>query len=97
MEEAIHAIGDSGGISILAHPSRYHSRYQLTSLIDAFKKLEAWPEVSYANINPNIQRILEETARKNNLFVSAGSDFHDMKAHEFDIGKFPQINPMAEK
>ena len=99
MEEAIHTIADSGGISILAHPSRYQlSRYQLTSLIDAFKNSGGMAlEVSYANINPNIQRMLEETALKNDLFVSAGSDFHDTKAHWTDIGKFPQINPIAEK
>ena len=99
MEEANHAITDSGGISILAHPSRYQlSRYQLASLIDTFKNAGGLAlEVSYANINPNIQRMLEETALKNGLFVSAGSDFHDMNAHWTDIGKFPQINPMAEK
>ena len=99
MEEANHAIADSGGISILAHPSRYQlSRYQLKSLIDTFKKSGGMAiEVSYASINPSIQRMLEEAALKNGLFVSAGSDFHDTQAHWTDIGKFPQINPMAEK
>ena len=99
MGEANHAIADSGGISILAHPSRYQlSRYQLKSLIDTFKKSGGMAiEVSYASINPGTQRMLEEAALENGLFVSAGSDFHDTQAHWTDIGKFPQINPMAEK
>ena len=99
MEEANHAIANSGGISILAHPSRYQlSRYQLKSLIDAFRNSGGMAlEVSYSSINPSIQRMLEEAALEKGLFVSAGSDFHDTNAHWTDIGKFPQINPMAKK
>ena len=99
MEEAIYAISSSGGISVLAHPSRYKlSKYQLNDLVDAFKNTGGTAlEVSYGNIHPNVKKTLEETALKNKLFVSAGSDFHDAGAHWTDIGNFPQISVPAEK
>ncbi|MBE65914.1 MAG: hypothetical protein CMQ30_04505 [Gammaproteobacteria bacterium] len=99
MEEANNAISNSGGISVLAHPSRYDlSKSQLNDLIDAFKNTGGVAlEVSYANIHPNIKQMLEETALKNKLLVSAGSDFHDAAAHWTDIGKFPEISIPAKK
>ena len=99
MEEANDAIRNSGGISVLAHPSRYGlSKYKLSVLVDAFKKTGgAALEVSYANIHPNVKQTLEEIALMNNLFVSAGSDFHDAGAYWTDIGKFPEISLPAQE
>ena len=99
IEEANYAIATSGGISVLAHPSRYKlSKHQLNALVDAFKKTGgAALEVSYANIHPNVKQMLERTALKNKLFVSAGSDFHDADAFWTDIGKFPEISRPAQE
>ena len=99
MEEANDAIGNGGGISILAHPGRYGlSKFQLSALVDAFKKTGgAALEVSYANIHPNVKQSLEEIALMNNLFVSAGSDFHDAGACWTDIGKFPEISAPSKE
>ena len=99
MKEANDTILNSGGIPILAHPGRYElSKYQLNTLVDAFKKTGGVAlEVSYGNIHPKVKQTLEETALRNKLFVSAGSDFHDAGAYWTDIGRFPEISTMAQK
>lgn len=93
------AISNAGGIPVLAHPGRYSlNKRQLNELIGAFKDRGGQAiEVSYGGINPLVQKNLEEIALSKDLFVSAGSDFHDAKAHWTDLGKFPAITVRAEK
>ena len=99
LPEANHAISASGGIAVLAHPSRYKlNSSNLNKLIDSFKQAGGSAiEVSYGGIHPSTKRTLEETALKKDLFMSAGSDFHDANAHWTDIGKFPEISNFAKE
>lgn len=87
MEKAINVINSAGGISILAHPGRYLNEYP-----DIIKKLISLNgdgievDYPYSKIlkiseekSDEINNHLRETASKENLLMSGGSDFHDFE------------------
>jgi len=77
-EKAAEIIGDSGGITVLAHPmSLYTAWGRLPDLVNDLKKkgldgLEAW----HPSARVTDCRRLEELGKKLGLYVTAGSDFH---------------------
>jgi len=99
LSQANEAIIAAGGISVLAHPSKYPlNKRRFNELLEMFKQKGGDAiEVSYGGINAVIQKNLEEIAINKELYVSAGSDFHDAKAHWTDLGKFPAITSKAKK
>lgn len=98
LPEAVAVIRASGGIAVLAHPGRYPlNKRRLTKLVESFRETGGDAiEVRYPNISANTMRQLEELATANDLFLSAGSDFHDPAAHWTDIGKFPPLRGELE-
>ncbi len=93
----VEAISAAGGIAIIAHPGRYPlNRKKLEMLVDDFiaaggEALEA----TYSNIDPVMRRYLRELAFSKSLYLSGGSDFHDVSAQWTDIGKFPPLDSLA--
>lgn len=99
LDEAVAAITNAGGVAVLAHPGRYPlSRRKLESLVGDFSIAggEAL-EASYSNIDPRTQQYLSELSLARNLYISAGSDFHDAAASWTDIGRFPALDQQAKK
>jgi hypothetical protein len=83
----------SGGVAVLAHPSKYKlTRTKLKTLIDVFHACggEAM-EVSYGGENPDVLRNMLELARRHQLMVSVGSDFHSPALHWTELGKYPPL------
>lgn len=94
LNSSVNAIVNSGGIAVIAHPSRYPiSSKKLNVLIDDFKNAGGEGlEISYPNIDPAIRQNLKNIAIKNDLYCSGGSDFHSSARTWARIGKFPAIH-----
>jgi hypothetical protein len=99
LSEAINAIHNAGGLTVLAHPGRYSlSKRKLEALVSYFSANEGdGMEVSYGGIDPLMQRYLEQLAKSASLSISMGSDFHNAESHWTDIGKFPKPSSAAIK
>lgn len=98
LQSAVDAIHAASGIAILAHPGRYPlNRRRLSLLIEGFKASGGDAiECAYPNIAAEMQRALAALAHDHQLYLSAGSDFHDAGARWTDIGKFPSITAADE-
>lgn len=97
--EAVSAINEAGGISVLAHPGRYPlGRSRLERLVEDFSSAggEAL-EASYSNIDDKTKKQLGEMAAANSLYCSMGSDFHDQAAHWTTLGKTPSLDQSSIK
>ena len=76
--DAVRLIKEAGGTSILAHPLLYHmSDGVLQKLVDEMKTagLDGM-EAIYSTYSPSEERQMKEFAKKNQLLISGGSDFH---------------------
>jgi len=95
MEDAIKAIADAGGVSVLAHPTRYPmSNRRLGYLIEEFKINGGdGIELSYPSLSPDKKAWIEVHREKNELLASGGSDFHYPDLKWSDLGRFPYIDP----
>ena len=96
---AVAAIRQAGGIAVLAHPGRYGlSNTKTSALLKDFIDCggEAL-EGSYANIDNPTRKQLCQLALENQIYISAGSDFHDASRHWTDIGKLPALDVEAKK
>ncbi len=93
LETAIKLIHDAGGVTVIAHPSRYRfTRTKLKKLLDYFASLNGTGiETSYSNVDPASRNQLTELAHEMDLMVSSGSDFHSDANHWTNIGKFTVI------
>ena len=99
LDRAVSAIQSTGGIAVLAHPSRYPlTRSKLSRLISDFHAAggEAM-EVSYANLDPTSKKRLLELANEHPLYHSCGSDFHTLESGWTALGKYPRLEPSATK
>ncbi len=77
--KAIDAILGAGGIPVLAHPGllKYESENQLDELIGQLKRMGIQGvEVYYPEHTADQTRLLAELARRHNLLMTGGSDFH---------------------
>ena len=99
LSEAVSAIKSARGIAVMAHPGRYPlNKTKLRQLVSAFCEAGGDAlEVSYPHIAPEMASFLDKTALANNLYLSAGSDFHDAGAHWTDVGKYPWLNSEASE
>lgn len=76
--EAVSLIKEAGGTAILAHPLLYHmSTPVLQKMVDELKEAGLdGIEAIYCTYSTGEEREMKEFARKNNLLISGGSDFH---------------------
>ncbi len=90
MSAALELLHGVGGVGILAHPTKYRLTFtRLRSLLTDFKAAGGdGIEVSYSGIKPEHQRELQKIARKMDLMVSAGSDFHQPGKPWVELGRF---------
>ncbi len=95
MSVALDLLHDTGGVGILAHPTKYRLTFtRLRSLLTDFVAAGGdGIEVSYSGIKPEHQRELQKIARKMDLMVSAGSDFHQPGKPWVELGRFLPPDP----
>ncbi len=93
MGDAIDLIKGAGGVAVLAHPTRYPiSNRKLSYLIAEFAESGGQSiEISYPSINKDKSVWLKHHQSKNELYASAGSDFHYPNLKWTDLGWFPDI------
>jgi len=94
MQEAIKAVHNAGGLTVLAHPTRYPmSNRRLTYLIEEFQLAGGDAiEVAYPSLSPDKKAWLLQLRQKYDLLVSGGSDFHYPDLKWTDLGRFPTID-----
>ncbi|MEX2482825.1 MAG: PHP domain-containing protein [Gammaproteobacteria bacterium] len=86
---AIGWIRDAGGVAVLAHPAHYRlTRMRLNELLSDFVAAggQALELISGAQ-TPAITALLGELARRHELAVSVGSDFHHPQQHWNRLGR----------
>lgn len=87
-EDVINVIHKAGGLAFLAHPFEY--RFENTiGFIDELRKeceLDGIECFHPSAEDGNKINILLDYAKKNNLFISGGSDFHGDKKPNNEIG-----------
>lgn len=83
LQDAISWISNSGGVAIIAHPSRYKlSKTKLQQLITDFKNYGGIgiEVISSSHSQAEIMDIAQ-LAIKNDLYASLGSDFHNIEGY----------------
>lgn len=87
-EQAIDAILDAGGIPVLAHPMLYHMpEEELDQLVNRLKQHGlAGIETIYSTNTPLEEEKTKLLARKYNLMITGGSDFHGEVKPDISIG-----------
>lgn len=86
-EQVINVIHKAGGLAFLAHPYEY--RFDNTiEFIDELRKQKELDgiECFHPSADENEINILVEYAKKNNLYISGGSDYHGKKKPNIEIG-----------
>lgn len=93
MSEALALVRDLGGVSVLAHPTKYRLTFtRLRTLLSEFAAEGGTAvEVSYSGIKPDHQRELQKIARRLDLRLSAGSDFHRPGQPWVELGRFMPV------
>ncbi len=78
LTEAVARINQAGGISVLAHPSKYQlSNKWLRMLTADFAEAGGQAmETIHCQMNRQLQQFLQQLAQEHQLLLSAGSDFH---------------------
>lgn len=92
LEEVVGWIVAAGGVAVLAHPLKYRlTRTRLERLTADFRAAGgAAVEVLSGRQLPNEGRELRELARRQQLAVSLGSDFHQEQSWAADLGVEPR-------
>ena len=88
-EEAIRFIRSVGGVPVLAHPIFYgFSDARLETLIASLKEAGlAGIETVYSTYLPADERKIRKLAKKYNLIMTGGSDFHGSNKPHIKLGK----------
>ena len=89
LKEAIKMIHNAGGIAIIAHP--WYLGDQMEKIVETFSNLGGdGIEISYTpkeSIPKNMKKRLIKISEEKNLITSGGTDFHEMKKNEKEIGE----------
>jgi predicted metal-dependent phosphoesterase TrpH len=87
-EKAIELITNAGGKAVLAHPKHItNSDQKLNQLIKKFKNYGLWGiEAYYSKHRKSDIDRFRNIALKNDLFITAGSDFHGENKPEIELG-----------
>lgn len=93
IEEAVSVIKRAGGVSVIAHPTKYKMTFtKIRALVADFVSIGGdGIEISYPGATPDHQFHLFRIATENRLMVSAGSDFHTPSNGWTDLGKYPPL------
>ena len=87
--KAIEAIKDAGGVPVLAHPGllEYESEGQLDDLIGRLKGIGIRGiEVFYSQHTEDQTQLFAELARRHDLLMTGGTDFHGSIHPEIEMG-----------
>ena len=87
--KAIEIIRDAGGVPVLAHPGLLDCKNenQIDELIGNLKKAGIQGvEVYYSGHTPDQTRLYAELAKRHNLLMTGGSDFHGAIQPEIEMG-----------
>lgn len=87
-KEVIDIIHKAGGKAFLAHPFEYKFKDTIGFINDLRKEVELDGIECFhpSSADDNKKDILVEYARKNNLYISGGSDYHGSKKPDIEIG-----------
>ena len=88
-DKAIKIIIAAGGVPVLAHPGLldYKNENQIDDLIGKLKETGVQGvEVYYSGHTPNETRLYAELARRHDLLMTGGSDFHGAIQPEIEMG-----------
>ena len=94
LKETIEIIHGSGGLAVLAHPTRYDlSATNIRYLIELFAEsggdaVELPPSIEPASTRQMVDRMIQQF----NLAVSIGSDFHGDNMPWIKLGQTPRVN-----
>lgn len=93
LEEAIAVITQSGGVAVLAHPTRYRfTRMKLRRLLSEFCTHGGQGmEVALPRLAPAQTEMLYDCLAGLPLVASGGSDFHSPQQHWLTLGKVPPL------
>lgn len=86
--EVVNLIHKAGGLAFLAHLYKYQIEDYIKFLQDLIDKNVGLDgiEASYSSFSKEQQEIIEEFAKKNNLYLSGGSDYHGKDGRTERIG-----------
>lgn len=86
--QAVRLISDTGGVAVLAHPILYHlSDERLEKLVSLLKDEELTAiEAVYSTYNASEERQIRNLAKKYDLLLSGGSDFHGKAKPGLELG-----------
>lgn len=92
MQQAIEVITASGGVSVLAHPTRYGlSATNTRHLIAQFAQLGGQAlELPANNEPPATRQMIDRMVAEHQLMVSIASDFHGEHMPWIKLGRVPQ-------
>jgi len=87
-EEAVRIIRSMGGVPVLAHPVLYHiSEEKLEKVIAGMKEAGlAGIEAIYSTYLPADERWIKDLAKKYDLLITGGSDFHGSNKPRIQLG-----------
>lgn len=87
-EDAVKLILASGGIPVLAHPILYHmTKGQLDTLVVRLKEAGLMAiEAIYSTYSSSEERQIKELAKKYDLAISGGSDYHGAAKPGLELG-----------
>ncbi|MCI8310047.1 MAG: PHP domain-containing protein [Clostridia bacterium] len=87
-KEVINIIHKAGGKAFLAHPFEYKFEDTISFINDLRKEVELDGIECFhpSSADDNKKNILVEYARKNNLYISGGSDYHGNRKPDIEIG-----------
>jgi predicted metal-dependent phosphoesterase TrpH len=93
LEEVLKVIKEAGGVSVLAHPTKYNlTLNKIRGVVSEFAELGGQAiEVGYPGVTKDQQASLMMLARKFSLVLSAGSDFHSPEQLWTSIGCYPEF------
>ncbi|MBJ7380302.1 MAG: PHP domain-containing protein [Polynucleobacter sp.] len=93
LEEAVHWIQSAGGKAVIAHPGRYNlNALQMDELYERFKDYGgAAIEVITGSHSPDQYISFAKVAQHYGFMASRGSDFHDPKESDVDLGMLPNL------
>lgn len=89
----IDIIREAGGLSVLAHPTKYNlTLNKVRYLVAQYSELGGDAlEVGYPAVTVDHQRSLSALVEKHQLMASGGSDFHNPEYHWTGLGCFPGV------
>lgn len=96
LEEAVHAIHDAGGLAFAAHPLSLNLNWDRTEafLKDICNQGVDGVEVAHSGSTVTRQRYVEAVARRLNLLMSGGSDFHGSGKPQAVLGRLSNGKPI---